>query len=134
MSGCAHEVTFVQGSCVLPDKEFRSSPPHVAMGLGPSLRLSVGTEPAGVWPLRIPGTELFSRFSAGAFAPAIRHSCSTSWPFLLIARTGWIVTGPNGPSTTGFSGVPANSQLHSTRHRIEGQRPGTSGHSTLGPL
>ena len=30
-------------------------------------------------------------------------------------------------STAGYSGFPANSQLHSMRHRIEGQHPGTSG-------
>ncbi len=44
------------------------------------------------------------------------------WPFLLIARTGWIVTGhaptlPGGSDmagTTGYSGVPAYSQLHFT--------------------
>jgi hypothetical protein len=45
-----------------------------------------------------------------------------SWPFLLIARTGWFVTGhaptiPGGSDmagTTGYSGVPAYSQLHFT--------------------
>jgi len=45
-----------------------------------------------------------------------------TWPFLLIARTGWIVTGhaptlPGGSDmtgTTGCSGVPAYSQLHFT--------------------
>ena len=30
-------------------------------------------------------------------------------------------------STVGYSGFPAFSQLHSTRHRVEGQHPGTSG-------
>src|SRR5437764_4883233 len=35
----------------LPDKEFRSSPPHVAMRLGPSLQLTRRRELAGVWPL-----------------------------------------------------------------------------------
>ena len=52
-----------------------------------------------------------------------------SWPFLLIARTGRIFTGhvptiPGGPDmagTTGYSGVPAYSQLHSRRRRREGQ-------------
>ena len=52
-----------------------------------------------------------------------------SWPFLLIARTGRIVTshaptlpgGSDTAGTAGCSGVPANSQLHSCRHRHEGQ-------------
>jgi hypothetical protein len=38
----------------LPDKEFRSSCPHIAMGLGPYLYLNRRIEIAGVWPLRIP--------------------------------------------------------------------------------
>ena len=41
----------------LPDKEFRSSSPHVAMWLGPYLRLETA-EVAGVWPLRIPNAWL----------------------------------------------------------------------------
>src|SRR5438876_4651564 len=40
----------------LPDKEFRSSSPHVAMRLGPYLHLIRRDEMAGVWPLRIPGS------------------------------------------------------------------------------
>jgi hypothetical protein len=40
-----------------PDKEFRSSTPHVAMRLGPYLHLDRRLEVAGVWPLRIPDTE-----------------------------------------------------------------------------
>jgi hypothetical protein len=76
---------------------------------------------------------------SAAFSPAIArrradNHCSRSWPFLLIVRTGRIVTASREASTAGYTGVPANSQLHSMRHRIEGQRPGTSGHSTLGPL
>ena len=50
----------------LPDKEFRSSAPHVAMGEGPSLQLSRRGELAGVWPLRIPGTEMASGGSSFA--------------------------------------------------------------------
>jgi hypothetical protein len=53
-----------------------------------------------------------------------------SWPFLLIARTRRIVTAhvctvPRGTDTigtAGCSGIPANSQLHSRRHRREGQQ------------
>lgn len=53
-----------------------------------------------------------------------------SWPFLLIARTRRIVTshactvlrGTDMTGTAGCSGVPAYSQLHSRRHRREGQR------------
>jgi hypothetical protein len=41
--------------------------PHVAMGLGPYLRLSVGAEPAGVWPLRIPGNETVAGGSCARF-------------------------------------------------------------------
>src|SRR5262249_16805196 len=104
------------------------------MGLGPYLRLIVGNEPAGVWPLRIPGAEVFSGFRRQLSHRRANYHCSRSWPFLLIARTGRIVTDPTGSSTAGYTGVPAHSQLHSMRHRIEGQRPGTSGHSTLGPL
>jgi hypothetical protein len=63
MSGSARGVTSARGSCVYPTRNFALVSPHVAMGLGPSLRLSVGTEPAGVWPLKIPGTEFFSDLS-----------------------------------------------------------------------
>src|SRR5215211_9112306 len=104
------------------------------MGLGPSLRLSVGVEPVGVWPLRIPGTELSAVFSPAIARRRADNHCSRTWPFLLIARTGRIITASKEASTAGYSGVPAHSQLHSMRRRIEGQRPGTSGHSTLGPL
>jgi len=53
-----------------------------------------------------------------------------SWPFLLIARTRQIVTNhvhtiPRGADmigTAGYSGIPANSQLHSRRSRREGQQ------------
>src|SRR6266567_2916616 len=48
----------------LPDKEFRSSPPHVAIRLGPYLQLTRRCELAGVWPLRIPGTETASGCSS----------------------------------------------------------------------
>jgi len=41
----------------LPDKEFRSRAPHVAMRRGPYLHLTIGGEMVGVWPLRIPGIE-----------------------------------------------------------------------------
>ena len=58
----------------LPDKEFRSSSPHVAMRLGPYLHLD--REVAGVWPLRIPEL-VYIDFR----------------PFLLIARTDRIFTG-----------------------------------------
>jgi hypothetical protein len=50
------------------------------------------------------------------------------WPFLLIARTDGLSLGMAAPyceggtaSTAGYSGFPAYSRLHSTRHRIEGQ-------------
>src|SRR5262249_10293404 len=54
----------------LPDKEFRSSTPHVAMRLGPYLRLLRG------------GRRLASEDSRSR----------SSWPFLLIVRTAHIVT------------------------------------------
>ena len=52
-----------------------------------------------------------------------------SWPFLLIIRTRRIVTGhettvlrwSDTAGTARYSGFPANSQLHSRRHRREGQ-------------
>jgi hypothetical protein len=55
-----------------------------------------------------------------------------SWPFLLIARTGWIFTGhaptiPGGSDmagTTGYSGVPAYSQLHITPSPVRGAARG----------
>ena len=65
------------------------------------------------------------------------------WPFLLIVRTGRIVTGRAGtqeagvtrPSTAGYSEFPANSQLHFSRSLARGAVPGhVSGGSTLGPL
>ena len=43
------------GQFHLPDKEFRSGAPYVAVRPGPYLRLDrVGREAVGVWPLRIP--------------------------------------------------------------------------------
>src|SRR5205823_5397955 len=118
-----------------PTRNFALVSPHVAMGLGPSLRLSVGAEPAGVWPLRIPGTELFSSFLAGDCSPASRQPLleDLAFPADCPHRTDCHCLKKEA-STAGYSGVPAHSQLHSMRHRIEGQRPGTSGHSTLGPL
>lgn len=58
-----------------------------------------------------------------------------AWPFLLIDRTGRILTvhaalsreGVTRTSTAGYSVFPANSQLHSTRCRVEGQSPSTLG-------
>jgi hypothetical protein len=52
-----------------------------------------------------------------------------TWPFLLIVRTGRIFTshvptirrGCDIGGTVGSSEFPANSQLHSRRHRREGQ-------------
>ncbi len=52
-----------------------------------------------------------------------------TWPFLLIARTRRILTchvptirrGSDMAGTARYSGFPANSQLHSCRHRHEGQ-------------
>ena len=58
-----------------------------------------------------------------------------AWPFLLIVRTGRIFTPHQSTllkgrdsegSTAGYSEFPANSQLHSVRHRTEGQSSGTS--------
>jgi hypothetical protein len=66
-----------------------------------------------------------------------------SWPFLLIARTRRIVTwhaktlhdATDTPGTAGCSGVPAFSQLHSSRHRDEGQQAGGRNlPATLGPF
>jgi hypothetical protein len=44
---CAGQITY-------PTRNFALVSPHVAMGLGPSLRLACRNESAGVWPLRIP--------------------------------------------------------------------------------
>jgi hypothetical protein len=62
------------GQVVLPDKEFRSSRPHVAMGEGPYLQLTRRGELAGVWPLRIPGIETASDGSWSA-RPSRSGSC-----------------------------------------------------------
>ena len=50
----------------LPDKEFRSSNPHVAMGLGPYLHLTGRDEMTGVWPLRIQGIATAAADSSSA--------------------------------------------------------------------
>src|SRR5579862_7045747 len=55
MSGLSHGITSVRGN-FLPDKEFRSESPHIAMGSGPYLHVVCRSDVAGVWPLRIPGT------------------------------------------------------------------------------
>jgi hypothetical protein len=55
-------------------------------------------------------------------------------PFLLIVRTGRIVTTASGGSA-GFSGFPAYSQLHSSRLLSRGAVPrARPRNSTLGPL
>ncbi len=91
----------------LPDKEFRSSSPHVAMRLGPYLHLRF--EVAGVWPLRIPG-------------------CGFPTPrsFLLIVRTGRIFT-----ASPNFAVAPDSrgSQHMASFHRkitLAGGRPGST--------
>ena len=58
-------------------------------------------------------------------------SSLNAWPFLLIARTGRIVTVPEGTSTARYSGFPANSQLHSQDHSCEGQTRSTFRDSCL---
>ncbi len=65
-----------------PTRNFALVSPHVAMRLGPYLHLEIGLEMAGVWPLRIPRSELNK--------PDLHRSAS--WPFLLIVRTGRIFT------------------------------------------
>lgn len=74
------------GQFYLPDKEFRSVCPHVAMGPGPYLHLILRNhEVAGVWPLRIPLIQLVPVADSMA-------SGWMKWPFLLIVRTGRVVT------------------------------------------
>jgi len=46
-----------QGPLSYPTRNFARVAPYVAIGLGPYHRLTIGREPAGVWPLRIPETE-----------------------------------------------------------------------------
>ena len=100
----------------LPDKEFRSSSPHVAMRLGPYLHLD--SEVAGVWPLRIPDCGF-----------------PTFGPFLLIVRTGRIFTAyavlAVAPDSRGSQHMAS---FTSQDHSCEGQARGTSRASTLGPF
>jgi len=67
--------------------------PHVAMWIGPSLRLPVGREPAGVWPLRIPAVEVIPDHHRRA---DVDRSELEGQPFLLIVRSGWVVTASQG--------------------------------------
>jgi hypothetical protein len=61
---------------------------------------------AGVWPLRIPRTSLLPT----SYGPTDVER--VPWSFLLIVRTGRVVTHPE-VSTAGYTGFPAYSQLHS---------------------
>jgi hypothetical protein len=71
------------------------------MGLGPYLRLNVGVETAGVWPLRIPDNEtvvdgykwmLFEARNQNVPFSKPDDPLLDTWPFLLIARTDRIFT------------------------------------------
>ena len=57
------------------------------MRLGPSLHLTRRGEMAGVWPLRIPDS---AQGTEGC--DPTTHHVNAAWPFLLIVRTGRIVT------------------------------------------
>ena len=56
MSGSTHRIAPAQGN-YSPDKEFRSSAPHVAMRLGPYLHLAVGR---GGWRMASEDSQLLS--------------------------------------------------------------------------
>ena len=89
----------------LPDKEFRSSSPHVAMRLGPYLHL--GFVHRGGWRLASEDSQ---------------EPNSNSGPFLLIARTGQVVTANGG--TAGYNGVPSIWPASIRRITPAGGRPG----------
>jgi hypothetical protein len=63
--------------------------PHVAMGLGPYLRLTRRGEVAGVWPLRIPSTATVYIGSLSLRLPQFVEEPSTvRWrPFLIMRMT-----------------------------------------------
>ena len=74
-----------------PTRNFALVAPHVAMRLGPYLYLTVD-EIDGVWPLRIPDCGITSDHERYGLLEKLTHRSALAWPFLLIVRTGRIVT------------------------------------------
>ena len=138
MSGFARGIAPTWGKCS-PDKEFRylrtvivHVTPHIAMGHGPYLHPLASREEPCVWPLRIPFAcslavkELQCLEAFLQLRRALRRR-----PFLLIVRTGRIVTAHREdervpPDTRRFQHIArfCNGQLLNHRYSYGRRLPG----------
>jgi hypothetical protein len=98
----------------LPDKEFRSSEPLCRHRARTISSTRCRAELVGVWPLRIPHDKNIDGLTLSDYPSLVER------PFLLIVRTGRIVTDED-VSTAGYTGFPAYSQLHTPPRGDGGQ-------------